>query len=164
MCSSRLQQLISLYLISKPPTMSAIVESLLLYPFQLSFEAVAPCALVVLCICVVGLSFTFANGIVYTCTLEASGAFRTSSSGQAQHQQNNVDLRQNKYKTVLSRIGIVSVILIVVGIMMMLGTKLTQNEWIKENIIFRLLICLFSTSSLLAELPGTSMCLHWSKN
>ena len=140
--------------------MSAIFEQLLLYPFKLSLDAVAPSELVVLFISIVGLSLIFANGIVYSCMVETNvSAPRIEDT---QHMWNIDYFRNHKFSALLARIGIAGFSLIGIGAAVIFVLKSTHQRWVIENVIWRLLICLGSTSAILSEIPGISKYLRWS--
>ena len=140
--------------------MSAIFELLLMYPFKLSCEEVAPSSLVVFCLCILALCLIFANGIVYSCIVENDEFTRRIQ--QPLFRPNDVHFHNHNHRTLLARIGIVSVSLKAVGVAVIFGLKLTQKRWIIENILWRLLFCLISTTAILSEIPSFSKHLRWS--
>ena len=140
--------------------MSAIFEQLLLYPFKLSLDAVAPSELVVLFISIVGLSLIFANGIVYSCMVETDVPAQRIE--HTPHRRNISYFRNHKLSALLTHLGIVSVILIAIGAAVIFGLMTTQKRWIIENMLWRLLICLLSATGILSEIPGISKYLRWS--
>ena len=104
--------------------------------------------------------FIFANGTVYWYMLDPDE--HRPREERAQQRWDTVDFRHHQYTPALARIGTVSVIQIAVCILIAMGLNMTRTEWVIDNTLIRLLICLISTSAILSEIPGISTYLHWS--
>ena len=140
-------------------SMSAILESFFLHSWKLSFDTIAPSTFAIVCIAVVGLSLIFANAILYSCLLENDRS--SSILERSQIRWNAVDFHTHRYREIFTRVGIVSIVLNTVWLIMIFGLKMTSRNWVIESIIWRLFICLISTSTILSEIRIVSKRLGW---